>query len=529
MSGRRSTTDLRAAKDRGHVEHAAAYNSIFRAIERPDITPLLKLLVEESAAPLRAVERAFAADATGFATQTYVRWFDYKHGEGLCLRTARCPQSSRAAYKVTNRAGLHLSLPCYGSMAMGAEQPMHEVAWLQPEQVAGLLDFWRVYDANYDTIIAATAPIIERAPESGVVRRSLSPDAMAAVHAHAHERLRRAIEEGEWTAYEDDLCASAVEYARRGFTLAAWHETASTIVCFIIPLLLRAYRDEPRRVEAAILALQRLNDRRAIVLGEHFLRTKEEMAREAEAALRRSEAELRSSETLAAIGKLAGSVAHDFNNLLAIIVSHADLLRQRVAPDRRALDDIEQIQRACSRATDLGQQLLIFGRQQLTDSSVLDLSDVVQETERMLRPVLGAGVEVRLRLTRPLDGVKIDRGSVEQVITNLVVNARDAMPNGGRLTLTTAEIALDRKRGHDGKYVTLTVTDSGMGMDAATRARVFEPFFTTKGPGKGTGLGLATVHGIVEQAGGFVEVRSEPGEGTTFEVYLPSVPAAARG
>jgi two-component system, cell cycle sensor histidine kinase and response regulator CckA len=258
------------------------------------------------------------------------------------------------------------------------------------------------------------------------------------------------------------------------------------------------------------------------------MRTREEIVREAEASLRQSETELRSAQKLAAIGKLAGGVAHDFNNLLAVIVSYTEILGRRVAQDGQALDDIEQVRRACARAIDLARQLLIFSRQQLVDPPVLDVSDVVEETERMLRPVLGSRVELVLRPARPLGRVKIDRGSLEQVIMNLVVNARDAMPNGGKVIVATAAVLLADGRGH-GDYAVLAVSDQGIGMDAATRARVFEPFFTTKGPGKGTGLGLATVRGIVEQAGGFVEVRSEPGEGATFEVFLPCVQAAEPG
>jgi signal transduction histidine kinase len=263
-------------------------------------------------------------------------------------------------------------------------------------------------------------------------------------------------------------------------------------------------------------------------LGEQFMRAREEMVREAEASLRRSEADLRDAQKLAAIGRLAGGIAHDFNNLLHVIVSYTDILHRRLARDWEALDSIGQVRRACARATDLAQQLLIFSRQQLVDPPVLDLSDVVEESEKMLRPVLGTRVELLVRARRPLGGVKIDRGSLEQVIMNLVVNSRDAMPKGGKVLLATAAVLLADGRGH-GAYVMLAVSDQGTGMDAATRARVFEPFFTTKRPGKGTGLGLATVRGIVEQADGFVELRSEPGKGTTVEVYLPCIQSADRG
>jgi signal transduction histidine kinase len=390
-----------------------------------------------------------------------------------------------------------------------------EASWVPPELRPALLDFWRVYDSSFDAIIAATLPILVRAPEGGAGLRSLSPDAAAAAQSEAREHLRRAIVDGDWATYEDDLRARAVSYARRGLTLTGWHEIASTFVCCVTPLLLRAYRDDPDRAGAAVLALQRLHDRRAIVLGEQFLRTKEDMARAAEASLRRSEADLRSARRLAAIGELAGGVAHDFNNLLTVVIASTDVLRRRVAHDEQALDELDQVRQACARATDLARQLQTFSRQQLVEPTLLDVGEVVEGTERMLRQVVGAGVELLVRLTRPLGGVKIDRGSLEQVLMNLVVNARDAMPDGGKLTIATAEVE------RDGAHVMLSVSDDGVGMDAATCARAFEPFFTTKGPGKGTGLGLATVRGIVEQAGGFVEVRSAPGEGTTFAVHLP--------
>jgi|HubBroStandDraft_2_1064218.scaffolds.fasta_scaffold35844_3 signal transduction histidine kinase len=411
---------------------------------------------------------------------------------------------------------------------MPAHQPLRETGWVHPEEMAGLLDFWRVYDANHDALVAETAPLLAEGPKSGMVLRSLPPEAMAAASAAVREHLRRAIEEGDWGPYESDERTRADWYARSGLTFADWYETTSVFVSCFRPLLLRAYGDDPRRAEAAVAALHRLHDRRAVVLGEQFMRTREEMVREAEASLRQSETDLQSAQKLAAIGKLAGGVAHDFNNLLAIIVSYTEILGRRVAQDWQALGHIEQIRRACARAIELARQLLIFSRQRLVDPPVLDLSDVVEETERMLRPVLGSRVDLVLRPTRPLDGVKIDRGSLVQVIMNLVVNARDAMPNGGKVIVATAAVLLADERGQ-GDYAVLAVSDEGIGMDPATRARVFEPFFTTKGPGKGTGLGLATVRGIVEQAGGFVEVRSEPGEGTTFEVFLPCVQAAQPG
>jgi|GEM_PF-3314347 signal transduction histidine kinase len=411
---------------------------------------------------------------------------------------------------------------------MTSQHPVRDTVGGHPEETAGLLDFWRVYDASHDAVVAETAALLAEGRRSGVIRTSLPPRAVAAASAAVREHLRRAIEEGDWGPYESDERARADWYARSGLTFGDWYETTCVFVRCFRPRLLQAYRDEPLRAEAAIAALHRLHDRRAVVLGEQFVQTREEVARQAESSLRRSEADLRDAQKLAAVGRLAGGVAHDFNNLLGVIVSYTEMLRRRVAQDWKALDDVAQIRRACARATGLAQQLLIFSRQQLVDAPLLDLSDVVEETEKMLRPILGTRVELQVRPTRPLGGVKIDRGSLERIIMNLVVNARDAMPNGGVVALATAPVRLADGRGH-GTYVRLAVTDHGTGMDAATRARVFEPFFTTKGSGKGTGLGLATVRGIVEQAGGFVELRSELGEGTTFEVYLPCIQPARRG
>ncbi len=237
---------------------------------------------------------------------------------------------------------------------------------------------------------------------------------------------------------------------------------------------------------------------------------------------------LANTERMEAVGQLASGVAHDFNNLLTIIKGYSSILMERnpEGPDARAALEIQQ---AADRAASLTHQLLAFSRRQTLQPRVLDLNAIVRGLEKMLRRVLSENVDVVIRIAPDLGFVKADPVQMERVLLNLVVNARDAMPRGGRLTIATASTEVAEDFGHDetlvraGSYVTLSVGDDGIGMDAATRARIFEPFFTTKEVGKGTGLGLATVYGIIKQSSGHIEVESEPDRGTIFRVSLPRV------
>ncbi|HUG52231.1 MAG TPA: response regulator [Vicinamibacteria bacterium] len=246
-----------------------------------------------------------------------------------------------------------------------------------------------------------------------------------------------------------------------------------------------------------------------------------------------TEEQLRQAQKMEAIGQLAGGVAHDFNNLLGVIEGYAGLLAKDFGADARAGRRLEEIRKATERAAALTRQLLAFSRKQVLQPVIVDLNAVLAGMEGMLRRLITADIEVVTAYPEGLGFVRADPSQLEQVILNFVVNARDAMPGGGRLVLETANAELDEEyaRTHPeappGHYVMLAVTDTGTGMDRATLARVFEPFFTTKEEGKGTGLGLATVYGIVKQSGGHVAVYSEPGTGTTFRVYLPRVKAAA--
>ena len=245
----------------------------------------------------------------------------------------------------------------------------------------------------------------------------------------------------------------------------------------------------------------------------------------------RLEEGLRRSQKLEAIGRLAGSIAHDFNNLLTAIGGHADLLRLSLPPDAEGREEADDIKRSVERGTRLTRQLLSFARRQPTARGASDLNASIQGLRPMLERLLGPAVRLELGLAPDAGFVGLDGGQLDQVAMNLAINARDAMPNGGRLLIETATVELDADFGRKesgvlpGRYGLLAVSDEGVGLSDEARAHLFEPFFTTKPPGSGTGLGLATVYGIVRQAGGHVAVWSEPGLGTTFRVYVPATVA----
>ncbi len=255
----------------------------------------------------------------------------------------------------------------------------------------------------------------------------------------------------------------------------------------------------------------------------------------AEEALRRSEEQLRQSQKMEAVGQLAGGVAHDFNNLLTAIIGYSDLILAREAGgDQSVVEDVKEIKRAAERAGELTRQILAFSRRQALRPERVCLNDVLLRMEPLLRRALGEHIEVACVCDPELGLVEVDVTQFEQVVMNLAVNARDAMPEGGRLTLETANVDIDdtyclrNPEATPGRYVVTSVSDTGSGIETSVLPHIFEPFFTTKPPGKGTGLGLSTVYGVVRQSGGFVNVYSELGQGTTFKIYLPRVEAEVR-
>ncbi|HTZ84968.1 MAG TPA: ATP-binding protein [Candidatus Acidoferrales bacterium] len=246
------------------------------------------------------------------------------------------------------------------------------------------------------------------------------------------------------------------------------------------------------------------------------------------------EEQLAQSQKMEAVGRLAGGVAHDFNNAIGVVVGYSALLKERVPGDANALHYTEEISKAGRRAASLTRQLLAFSRKQVIQPTILDLNSVVSDTDKMLRRLIGEDIEMTVALAGDLGRIKADRSQIEQVLMNLAVNARDAMPQGGRLAIETTNARLDKTAiaqhpgGKPGDYVALSVSDTGCGMDKETQAHIFEPFFTTKGVGKGTGLGLATVYGIIQQSEGLIWVYSEPGKGARFKLYWPRTTGASQ-
>ena len=288
--------------------------------------------------------------------------------------------------------------------------------------------------------------------------------------------------------------------------------------------LRRSNEELELRVEVRTAALARANE---ILRNEIAERNRSEEAR------RRLEEEIQSAHKMEAVGRLAGGVAHDFNNLLTVIIGRSEVLLGRLSKHHPMRPDLLLIYDAAQRAAGVTRQLLAFGRKQVLQPKVLNLNAIIRNMETMLQSLMSENVEMTVELASELWTVEADRGQIEQVLMNLVVNALDAMPNGGQLRIQTSNVDFDNplaRRGFDvtnGRYVMFSIQDNGRGMDSDTLSHIFEPFFTTKDKAKGTGLGLPTVYGIVKQSGGYITVASEPGQGATFKVYLPGLLATA--
>ncbi len=319
----------------------------------------------------------------------------------------------------------------------------------------------------------------------------LSTSAMEQVHPDDRARVEEVAKEARAGG-----AGRSIEYRMRHKN-GSWRQlesTASTV------------RDEQGKVETLIIVNRDITERRHL------------------------EEQLRQSQKMEAVGRLSGGVAHDFNNLLGVIIGYAEFLQEGLDTANPLRASVDEILQAGKRAASLTRQLLAFSRQQVLDPKVLDLKTCVTDMEKLLRRLIGEDIELTTVMDPELGKVKADQGQLEQVVMNLAVNARDAMPQGGKLIIRVENTVMDREfvrrypyPVQPGPYVLLTVTDTGIGMNAETKARAFEPFFTTKEKGKGTGLGLSTVYGVVKQSGGYIDVDSAPDAGTTFKIYLPRV------
>ncbi|MBW1707957.1 MAG: response regulator, partial [Deltaproteobacteria bacterium] len=350
------------------------------------------------------------------------------------------------------------------------------------------------------------------------------------------ERMRGySVEEAMSQTLEEVLPPASLEAVMKVYAKEiAAEEMEQNELSRLLTLELEMYCKDGSTVwtEQKITGLRDQDDRLVEILGVTRDISKRKRTEEEKKKL---EAQLIQSQKMEAVGTLAGGVAHDFNNILTTIIVNAEMSLMGLGKDNPLHEGIEEIKKAGERAASLTRQLLAFSRKQVLQPVVLNLNTVTNNLEKMLRRLIGEDVELETLLEPDLGEVEADPGQIEQVIMNLAVNARDAMPRGGKLTIVTANVDLDENyfrdhgvRNPPGPYVMLSVSDTGKGMDKETQSRVFEPFFTTKETGKGTGLGLSTVYGIIKQSNGYIWAYSEPGEGTTFKVYLPKVAGEAK-
>ena len=486
----------------------------FRAYARPDMAALAASL-EEGGAVAVIAEEALAAAASEQLDATLAAqpsWSDLPIivllSSGATLASSRALLSRFARHgnvTLLERPVRTVALTSTVQSALRARYRQYEVRDHLSERAVAQAALERS-EARYRSLALASASIVWISDVNGVFL-------------------------GDGSAWEQYTGQSPSEYADWGWvqaihpqdreaTAAAWRRAVERKESYYAEYRLKTRDGQYRRVMARAVPVVDSDGRLEWVGACNDVEDE-----------RRAADHLRQTQRIEAVGSLAGGVAHEVNNMMTAVIGFGGFVLKRLGEDHPSRSDVAEMVKAASRAAGITRQLLAFTRQQVLQPTVLELSTVITDLSRMLTGFLGADIELVLRLDPQTGRVRADQTQLEQVIVNLVLNARYAMPSGGRLELETREVVLDDEyaRRHvgtsiePGQYVAISVTDSGIGMDSATRARAFEPFFTTKPVGEGTGLGLSTAYGIVKQSGGYIWLYSEPGEGTSVKVYLPKV------
>ncbi len=513
-----------------------------------DLTPEFK---QSAAEPFRSIGNIRQLkDTVGFPAVAAVKSDDGKVA-GYLVRWRKLAASADTRQQMTRLLGTNATL-YLGNQANDTWTDLATIVAKPPLEVRAHEDV-QMYDRDGNTpVLALARPIVGTPwliliefpddvvlkPVGGFVKRLLIIGAFLFVMGVASAFVLSCNITGP--LYE--LTAGATAISRgdhsRTVNINRRDEIGQLATAFnaMVEKLRESQRELERKVQERTAQLEEANHRLELLSESHAeKRSLAEREREdALEALHNTEKQLVQSQKLEAVGRLAGGISHDFNNLLTVILGYTDISKRSLQEGDPLLRNLEEISKASERASSLTRQLLAFSRKQVMQPKVFDVNTVVSDLRKMLRRMIGEDVELRVSLEPELGNIKADPVQLEQVIMNLVVNARDAMPKGGKLSIETSNVCLDESYAREhvsvvpGEYVMLAISDTGCGMDEETRQQIFEPFFTTKEPGKGTGLGLSMVYGIVRQSGGNIWVYSEEGTGTTFKIYFPRVTAEAQ-